>query len=89
MQAVLTYLSADEKQEFIKGATILLDSGWPPNFDYPMAQRAIAGLVPKYEGWPTFFAYKTKWAEEDNAADLKRKLALEAAAKKLRVDDIT
>jgi hypothetical protein len=85
----VTYMSEVEKAEYIKGATILLDLGWPPNFDYPMIQRAIAGLVPKYEGWPTFFAYKVQWAKEDNAAALKRALAIEAAAKlsRARNDD--
>jgi hypothetical protein len=72
-------MSAEEKAEYIEGATILLDLGWPPNFDYPMTRRAIAGLVPEYEGWPTFFAYKAQWAREDNAASRKRNQALEAA----------
>jgi hypothetical protein len=74
----VTYLSEDEKAEWIEGAKILLNLGWPSNhFNHPMIQRAIAGVVPKHEGPRSFFEYQMKWAKEDNAAGLKRKLALE------------
>lgn len=64
----VTYMSNDEKATYLEGATILLGLGWPLNFDYRMATRAIAGLVPKYEGLQSFFEYQAKWAKEDNDA---------------------
>jgi hypothetical protein len=75
-----TFLTDDEKAEYIEGAAILLDLGWPLNFDYRMAQRAIAGLVPKYEGFHSFLAYQAHWAREDQAAALKQRRSTEAAA---------
>ena len=67
-----TYLSKAEKEEYLQGASILFDLGWPANFDALMARRAIAGVVPRYEGFHSFLEYQYKWAQENMAASLER-----------------
>jgi hypothetical protein len=70
-------MSAEEKEEYREGASILFDLGWPSNhFNYPMIIRAIAGLVPKYEGLHTFLEYQVRWAREDLEAKMRRKQEL-------------
>jgi hypothetical protein len=75
-----TLLTAEEQAKFIEGVPILCGLGWPAEIiNYTMAQRAIDGLVPKYEDVTSLYAYRATWAKEDNAADLKRRLANDLA----------
>jgi hypothetical protein len=53
----------------------LAELDWPSNhIDGAMCRRALNGLVAKYEGPPTFYAYQAQWAKEDNAAISRQKL---------------
>jgi hypothetical protein len=65
--------SADERAILLRGASALLDLDWPSNYiDAPMCQRAVAGSVPRYEGYFSFLDYKKQWWAEDNKKDAER-----------------
>jgi hypothetical protein len=60
--------SVEEREEILKGGTILLNLNWPSNYIFgrKICQRAIQGLVPRYEGLSSLADYEKRWWSEDH-----------------------
>lgn len=58
-------LSQEEKDFFIRGTHIMFDLGWPVGpVDKTTCERAIAGLLPKYENGLTLLNERAAQAKE-------------------------
>jgi len=57
--------SVEEREQILKGGSILLNLDWPSNyiFDRTICQRAILGLVPRYKGPSSRIDYEKRWSE--------------------------
>jgi hypothetical protein len=67
-------LSQEEKDFFIKGALIMFDLGWPVGpMNVTTCERAIAGLLPKYESYATLLEEQATQAKEELAKRLSLK----------------
>jgi hypothetical protein len=64
----LLQYSEQERKEMLGGGSILLDLDWPSNYiiGTKMYQRAMQGLVPRYEGFSSLADYEKRWWSEDN-----------------------
>ena len=60
--------SEQERKERLEGCSILLDLDWPSNYivGTKMCQRAMQGLVPRYEGLSSLADYEKRWWSEDH-----------------------
>ena len=56
--------SEQERKQILKGGSILLDLDWPSNYiiGRKICQRAIKGLVPRYEGFSSVADYEKRWS---------------------------
>lgn len=69
----LCVIPEQERGDLRTGAALLERLGWPENYiDFAMCRRAAAGLVPRYESYSDYLAYKQKWWSEDQAARVQR-----------------
>jgi hypothetical protein len=67
-------LSQEEKDFFIKGALIMFGLGWPVGpTDVATCERAIAGLLPRYESGATLLDERATQAKEALAKRLSLK----------------
>jgi hypothetical protein len=55
-----------ERKQILKGGSILLDLDWTSNYIFgrTICQRAIQGLVPRYEGPWSRTDYEKRWSED-------------------------
>jgi hypothetical protein len=60
--------SEQERKERLEGGSILLDLDWPSNYivGTKMCQRAMQGLVPRYDGLSSLADYEKRWWSEDH-----------------------
>ena len=60
--------SEQERKERLEGCSILLDLDWPSNYivGTKMCQRAMQGLVPRYEGLSSLADYEKRWWSVDH-----------------------
>jgi hypothetical protein len=60
--------TSEERKTFLQGCSILLDLDWPSNYiDAKKCQRAIEGLVPRYENITSQFEYEARWYPESHS----------------------
>jgi hypothetical protein len=64
----LAAIPVADRPKYRAGAEQLMDLGWPTNYiDFGMIDRYYRGLVPRYEGYQSFTAYRLLVQEEEAA----------------------